>query len=103
MMADGKEKWLEEVGTLWPAAKGSVREVRKGCGHESCALCASGEKHQAYLLTYYQDGKQRSHHVPKPKLEALLKALENGKELERLMVRSAVDMAQTDRGKKARG
>lgn len=99
-MADGKERWLEEAGALWPAAKGSVREVRKGCGREGCKRCASGERHQAYLFTYYQDGRQRSHHVPKPKLDALLAALANGKELERAMVRNALSLIKSDRRRK---
>jgi len=97
---DETKKWLEEVAALYPAAKGSVREVKKGCGYKTCKLCASGEKHQAYLFTYYEDGKQRSHHVPKPKLEALLKALENGRALERLMVKNALSLIKTDRKKR---
>jgi hypothetical protein len=98
-MGEAKE-WLEEVAALYPAAKGSVREVKKGCGYKTCKLCASGEKHQAYLFTYYEDGKQRSHHVPKPKLEALLNALENGRALERLMVKNALSLIKTDRKKR---
>ncbi len=95
-----KEKWVEEITKLYPAAKGSVREVKKGCGYASCKRCASGEKHQAYLFTYYQNGKQKSHHVPKPKLAAIQKALENGRELERLMVEQALMLIKTDRKKK---
>jgi hypothetical protein len=44
-----KEKWLKEAGELFPAAKGSVREVRRGCGYPTCKRCASGEKHHGYL------------------------------------------------------
>ncbi len=95
-----KEKWLEEVGELYPVAKGSVREVKKGCGYASCKRCASGEKHQAYLFTYYQNGKQKSHHVPKPKLAGIQQALENGRKLEQLMVESALSLIQTDRKRK---
>ena len=79
------EKWTKEAGQLFPAAKGSVREVRSGCGYPTCKRCASGEKHQGYLFTYYLNGKQKSHNVPKPKLEALKKTLENGKKIEQLM------------------
>ena len=95
-----KLKWVSSVSELYPAVKGSVREVKKGCGYKSCKLCASGEKHQAYLFTYYKDGKQCSHHVPKPKLEELRKALENGRELERLMVENALELLKSSRQKK---
>ena len=94
------EKWIKEAGQLFPAAKGSVREVRRGCGYPTCKRCASGEKHQGYLFTYYLNGKQKSHNVPKLKLERLKKALENGKKVEQLMVQNALAMIQTDRGKK---
>jgi hypothetical protein len=94
------DKWIEKIIKLFPAAKGSVREVKKGCGSASCKRCASGKKHQAYLFTYYQNGKQKSHHVPKPKLEIIQKALENGREIERLMVEQALTLIKTDRKKK---
>ena len=94
------EKWLKEAGKLFPAAKGSVREVKRGCGYPTCKLCASGEKHHGYLFTYYLNGKQKSHNVPKTKFEALKKALKNGKKVEQLMVQNALAMIQTDRGKK---
>lgn len=94
-----KDKWIKEISKLFPAAKGSVREVKKGCGYASCKRCASGEKHQAYLFTYYQNGKQKSHHVPKPKLAGIQQALENGREIERLMVENALTLIKTDRGK----
>ncbi len=95
-----RQEWLDTMVKLYPAAKGSVREVKKCCGYKSCKRCASGEKHQAFLFTYYQDGKQRSHHVPKPKLQALRDALENGREIERLMVENALSLIQSDRRKK---
>lgn len=95
-----KEKWLKDAEHLFPAAKGSVREVKRGCGYPTCKRCASGEKHQGFLFTYYIDGRQKSHNVPKNKVEALKKALENGKRVEQVMVQNALAMIQTDRGKK---
>ena len=94
------EKWIKECKELFPAEKGSVREVKRGCGYPTCKRCQSGEKHQGYLFTYYLNGKQKSHNVPKTKLEALKKALTNGKKIEQLMVQNALSMIQTDRGKK---
>ena len=94
-----QEEWIKEMGNLFPVAKGSVREVKKGCGYASCKRCASGEKHQAYLFTYYLKGKQKSHHVPKYRLEDLKKALENGKKVEELMVQNALSMIQSNRKK----
>jgi len=66
-----KEKWVERIIKLFPAAKGSVREVKKGCGYASCKRCASGEKHQAYLLTVFIFALNNVFRSPKPKLVAI--------------------------------
>jgi len=50
----------------------------------------------------YVDGKQKSHNVPRHKVAPLKEALENGRRIERLMVRNALAMIQTDRGRKKR-
>lgn len=100
-MSEGevREKWLAEVGTLWPVAKGSVREVKKKCNRKGCKLCASGERHIAWLMTFYQDGKQSSRHVPTPMLAAVKTALENGRKLEALMVQTGLDLLKAAKEK----
>ena len=86
-----KEKWTRTITDLWPVAKGSLREVQKSCSRSGCKVCGSGGKHSAWLFTFYLDGKQHSKHVPKPMVSKVLKALENGRELEKLIVLSGLD------------
>ncbi len=94
-----RAKWLEEVANLWPIAKGSVREVKKKCNRKGCKLCASGEKHTAWLMTFYQDGEQSSCHVPTPLLATVKAALENGRKLETLMVQTGLELIKSAKEK----
>jgi len=87
-----QEKWTREVAALWPIAKGSLREVKKSCSRKNCKACLSGKKHQAWLFTYYLDGKQHSKHVPKSEVETLKKALSNGRVLERMIMESGLQL-----------
>ena len=87
-----QEKWTRKVAALWPIAKGSLREVKKSCSRKNCKACLAGKKHQAWLFTYYQDGKQHSKHVPKSEVETLKKALFNGRVLERMIMESGLQL-----------
>lgn len=89
---DVEVRWMRKVAKLYPAAKGSLREVRKNCSHPGCKVCSSGERHPAWLLTYYLDGKQCSKHVPKKIVGVMKKALANGRKLEDLMVASGLEV-----------
>ena len=64
---------------LWPVAKGSVREYKQKCKSKS------GEGHPVWQMTYYQEGKQKSKHIPKWLIGELKEALENGRKLEELL------------------
>jgi len=88
--SNAQEKWTKKTSSLWPVAKGSLREVKKTCSQKNCKACLSGERHPAWLFTYYMDGKQFSKHVPKSQVEKLKKALVNGRTLERLILESGL-------------
>lgn len=88
--SNDREKWTKKVANLWPIAKGSLREVRKSCSQKNCKGCLSGERHPAWLFTYYMDGRQHSKHVPKSEVETLKKALSNGRALERMILESGL-------------
>jgi hypothetical protein len=94
-----RAKCLAEMEKLWPVAKGSVREVKKKCNRKGCKLCASGQCHTAWLMTFYQDGKQSSRHVPTPMLATVKTALENGRKLEALMVQTGLDLLKAAKEK----
>lgn len=93
------EKWLKAVAGLYPAAKGSMRQVGRNCSRPGCRTCSSGERHPAWLLTYYLDGRQHSKHVPKAMAGRMRKALENGRKIEELMVLAGVGLIEADKGR----
>jgi len=58
---EAKLRQLREVGPL-VAASLCQRAVR--CGNPRCR-CATGEKHSSWCLTFKQQGKTRTVHVPR--------------------------------------
>jgi uncharacterized protein DUF6788 len=84
--------WLEKTKVLWPVAKGSLNQVRKRCSRPGCRICASGERHPAWLFTYRQDGRLHSLHVPRPMVAAVRRAIANGRRLEAAMVAAGVSL-----------
>jgi hypothetical protein len=74
-------QWL----ALWPAIKGSLAEVRKPCIRPHCPVCARGDKHPNYLLAFTDQGRRRSLYVPKAMVPVLERALENGRQIEKLL------------------
>jgi hypothetical protein len=78
------------VREFGPVAKGSLNEVRKSCSRPNCKACKSGIKHPAWLFTYRKDGKAYSLHVPRDMTETVRLAIENGRQLEQLIVAAGV-------------
>jgi hypothetical protein len=70
---------------LWPAIKGSLALVHKPCIRPNCPACACGDKHPNYLLTFTEKGRRRTLYVPKAMVETLDQALENGRQIEKLL------------------
>jgi hypothetical protein len=77
----GRDKLLR----LWPAIKGSLAQVHKPCIRPNCPLCARGVKHPNYLLAFTDKGKRRCLYVPKVMVPTLQRALENGRQIEKLL------------------
>jgi hypothetical protein len=80
------KRWFQAaVRDLWPVAIGSI-SLRKGpCIREHCKLCESGQGHSSYAL-YGRSGKQRfSIYVPDELAGDVEKAIENGRDLQRLI------------------
>lgn len=86
-----REGWLKAVTELGPVVKGSIKEIKAVCGSKKCKKCLSGERHQAFQMTYYLDGKQHSKYIQKGQLELARVALENGRKLEELMTRFGLE------------
>ena len=86
---------LNLVRNFGPIAKGSLNEVRKSCSRPGCKACKSGAKHPAWLFTYRKDGKAYSLHVPRDLVETVRMAIENGRQLEQLIVTAGVELIRT--------
>jgi uncharacterized protein DUF6788 len=76
---------LDQLVALWPAAKGSLALVHKPCIRARCPICARGDKHPNYLLSFTQGGRRRCLYVPKAMVPVLEQALKNGRKIEQLL------------------
>ncbi len=80
-----QNRFRAKLLALWPALKGSLAEVRKPCIRPNCPVCARGDKHPNYLLAFTDQGRRRCLYVPKAMVPALERALENGRQIEKLL------------------
>jgi hypothetical protein len=92
-----RQVFLSLLAELWPAAKGSVAEVRKPCGRPGCRACAQGHKHRAFLLGYKEGGRRRCLYVPAEKVAALRAAIANGRRIEQLLSECGAAMVRQAR------
>jgi hypothetical protein len=81
-----QQAFLDELGGLWPLAKGCLVEVRKPCIRPNCSACRSGKKHKAMIFSFTQAGKQRCRYVPAALAPLLRQALTNGRRVEQRLV-----------------
>ena len=80
-----QQRFRDKLLTCWPALKGSLAQVYKPCIRPHCGVCARGDKHPNYLLTFTEKGRRRCLYVPKAMVPILKRALENGRRIERLL------------------
>jgi hypothetical protein len=80
-----QEGFLDQLGPLWPALKGSLALVHKPCTRPNCRACARGVKHPNYLLAFTQKGQRRCLYVPRAMVPVLKRALANGRRIEQLL------------------
>ena len=80
-----KEAFITKVETLWPVAKGSLTLTRSPCIRKNCKECASGRKHPKLIFTFREDGKLKGLYVRPSHEKQVRQAIENGRELEKLM------------------
>jgi hypothetical protein len=78
--------WFQAaVRDLWPVAIGSISLRKSPCIRKHCQLCESGQGHSSYAL-YGRSGKARfSIYVPDELAEDVEKAVQNGRNLQKLM------------------
>jgi hypothetical protein len=80
-----RDRFLAQIADLWPAAKGSVAEVRKPCVRPDCKACAEGRKHRAFILSYKDGARRRCLYVPAARVAALRMAIANGRRIEQIL------------------
>lgn len=96
--ADGeRDRFLAQIASLWPAAKGSVAEVRKPCVRAECKACAEGRKHRAFILSYKEGARRRCLYVPAERVAALRTAIANGRRIEQFLSQCGSDMVRQAR------
>ena len=83
--SSAQKLFRQKLLALWPAIKGSLAQVRKPCIRPNCPVCARGDKHPNYLLAFTDKGRRRCLYVPKAMVPALQHALENGRQIEKLL------------------
>ena len=93
----GLDGMLAQIGRLWPAAKGSVAEVRKPCIRAGCKACAEGKKHRAFIFAYKEGKRRRCLYVPAERVPALRAAIANGRRIEQLLSQCGAAMVQQAR------
>ncbi len=86
-----------QIAGLWPAAKGSVAEVRKPCIRPGCPACASGRKHRAFIFSCKDGDRRRCLYVPAGGVAALRAAIANGRRIEQLLSRCGAEMVKQAR------
>jgi hypothetical protein len=83
--SSAQKLFRDKLLALWPAIKGSLAQVRKPCIRPNCPVCARGHKHPNFLLSFTDQGRRRCLYVPKAMVPILERALENGRQIEKLL------------------
>ena len=92
-----KEKWAAQIQSLWPAIKGSLAQVRKPCIRSNCRACASGKKHPAWMLSVVAGGRRSTLYVPEVLVGQIKQAIKNGRKIEGLLQKAAIQMVKNHR------
>ncbi len=87
-----KKRFLAELKSLYPLAKGSLAEVHKPCVRPNCPACASGKKHRSYIFSFKEKGRWRCMYVPIDLVPMMRQAIHNGRLLEERMSRMGSEL-----------
>jgi hypothetical protein len=82
---DVRRWFLRQVSELWPLAAGSLSLRTGPCIRENCSACQRGEGHASYALYGRKKSGRFSVYVPQELVPPVQQAVNNGRELERLM------------------
>jgi hypothetical protein len=82
-----KTGYERQLARLWPALKGSLAQVFKPCIRKNCPACARGDKHEAWILSYTDQGRRRCLYIPQALVPCIRQGIRNGRKLEQLLYR----------------
>ena len=83
---DDVMRWFQKAARdLWPIATGSLSLRKSPCIRKHCHLCESGQGHSSYALYGRNENRRFSIYVPDELVEPLEKAVQNGRDLHKLM------------------
>ena len=86
------------LAARFPVAKGSLTATHSPCVRKGCRLCAEGKGHPKLIFTFREDGKLRGLYVRPRHERRLREAIENGREVERLLVEAGRGLVLGMRG-----
>lgn len=79
------QRILARLRTMGPFLEGSLTITTKRCGRPTCRCVTEGPLHEAALLTWKEQGKTRTLHVPIALREEVAAWVEEGKRLKQLI------------------
>jgi len=95
--SQSKQKWQNQIASLWPAIKGSLAKVYKPCIRKNCRACACGDKHPAWVLSLSYQGRRTTMYVPQTMVAPIKRAIQNGRKIEQLLYRNGPELLKTYR------
>ena len=101
--ASGATSFARKVEGIGPVAHGTLSLVNKRCASRYCRACRAGVGHPSWIFAFRMDGKARCMHVQPRHVEAIRKAIENGKKVERMVLEEGIAFIERLREEDAMG
>ena len=83
-LATQRDARLKQIAKATPFIAGSLAKVGVKCGNPNCK-CASGKRHEAWVLTRKEQGRTVTVHVPRDMVEEVAQWVAEHKRLKKLM------------------
>ena len=75
---------IEQLRNLGPMVAASLCRRMTRCGNPNCR-CARGDKHQSWCLTFKEQGKTRTVHVPRDMLKEVRQWVQEYQQVKKLL------------------
>jgi hypothetical protein len=87
---DVRRWFMNAIRSAWPVALGSISLRKSPCIRENCTVCASGQGHNSYALSGYQEKGRFSVYVPDELAPEIESAIETGRVLQNVIKEAGV-------------